>query len=142
MNIAVYCGATPGNCKSFSRGAALLGTEIARQGHTLVYGGSQCGLMGVVANAALAAGGRVTGVLPNIPLIQAGRHPGLTEYLDTETLADRRTAMLHRANACIALPGGLGTLDEITEILALSRLGVNPKPCVFYNIDGFYQPLQ
>lgn len=142
MNIAVYCGSTSGKKESYTIGAMALGVWIAEQGHTLVYGGANSGLMGTVANAVLANGGRVIGVLPDVPLIQSKRHPGLTEYISTADMAGRKNKMMELADAYVALPGGPGTLDEISDILALSKLGMDEKPCVLFDIDGFYQPFR
>lgn len=141
MKIAVYCGSSPGTAEKFTKAAALLARRIGEK-HTLVYGGSNTGLMGTIADEALAAGGKVIGVQPNVPLIRARRHMGLTEYIDTETMAERRTAMIGLADAFVALPGGPGTLDEISEVLALTRLGILDKPCVFLDVDGYYAPMR
>lgn len=142
MHIAVYCGSTSGKKESFTIGAMALGVWIAEHGHTLVYGGANSGLMGTVANAVLANGGKVIGVLPDVPSIQSKRHPGLTEYINTKDMADRKSKMIALADAYVALPGGPGTLDEISDVLALARLGIDEKPCVLYDIDRFYQPLK
>lgn len=140
MNVAVYCGSTPGVAKVYCDTAAALAKAIAEK-HTIVYGGSNTGLMGIIADSALAAGGKVIGVQPDVPLIRARRHPGLTEYIDTPTMAERRTQMIRLSDAFIALPGGPGTLDEISEVLTLLRLRIIDKPCVFYNVNGYYDPL-
>lgn len=142
MNIAVYCGSTSGKKESYTIGAMALGVWIAEHGHTLVYGGANSGLMGTVANAVLANGGKAIGVLPDVPLIQSKRHPGLTEYINTADMAERKNKMIQLSDAYVALPGGVGTLDEISDILALSKLGIDEKPCVLFDIDGFYQPFR
>lgn len=143
MNVAVYCGSSAGNREAYLAQAAELGEKIAEHGHTLVYGGSNTGLMGAVADGALAVGGRVVGVQPgNVPLIQSRRHPGLTENLETGTMAERRSKMIELADAYIALPGGVGTLDEISEVLVLQHLGLIDAPIVFVDTDGYYQPLR
>lgn len=142
MNIAVYCGSSDGNRKNYLGDAAALGKWIGGHGHTLVYGGSQGGLMGAAADAVLASGGKVIGVQPNVPLIKARRHPGVTEYIETETMAERKSVMIARADAFVALPGGLGTLDEITEILSLQSLKIVDAPIVFVNTEGYYEPVK
>lgn len=142
MNIAVYCGSSAGNQEAYAAGARALGKMIAEHGHTLVYGGSNTGLMGAVADAALDAGGRVIGVQPNVPLIQSRKHPRLTENIETETMAERRSKMIELADAYVALPGGIGTLDEISEVMVLQHLGIVDAPIVFVDTDGYYQPLR
>ena len=142
MKIAVYCGSRMGNSTQFAEGALRLGTQIGQNHHELVYGGSTSGLMGIVADAALAAGAHVIGVVPNIPSIVARKHPGLSEYFYTESLGDRKVKMMELADAYIALPGGVGTLDEVTDIISLARLRMNLKPCILFNIDHFYDPLR
>ena len=138
MNITVYCGSSVGNKEIFVRKCAELGRWIGENGHTLVYGGANAGIMGAVADAVLAAGGRVTGVLPNVPLILGRRHPGLTECILTETVAERKMKMIDLADAFIALPGGIGTIDEITEVISLASLGIVTKPIVFFDTDAYY----
>lgn len=142
MNIAVYCGSGFGGSDEFEKSAKLLGEWIGKSGHTLIYGGANKGLMGAVADATLNAGGKVTGVLPNVPLILSRRHKNLTEYVLTETMAERKTEMINRSNAFVALPGGVGTLDEITEILSLQSLNIINAPIVFYNTNGYYEPMK
>ena len=142
MNIAVYCGSVSGNKEQFEKGARALGTWIGEHGHTLVYGGAQGGLMGIVADAVLEHGGTVTGVLPAVESIQKRRYPGLTAYIETKDMAERKAKMIELSDAYVALPGGPGTLDEITDVISLARLGIEDKPCVLLDIDGFYQPLK
>lgn len=142
MRIAVYCGSTPGNDSVFINSAKALGLWMGRNGHELVYGGSNTGLMGAVADGVLEAGGRVTGVVPNVPLIMRRVHSGITECIFTETMAERKTKMIELAEAFIALPGGIGTIDEITEIISLSSLGIVNAPVVFFNVNGYYEPMR
>lgn len=142
MKIAVYCGSTTGDRASYMQKAYELGKWIADNGHTLVYGGSNTGLMGAVADGAIDGNGRVIGVQTNIPLIQSRKHAALTESIETATMAERKEKMMELADAYIALPGGIGTLDEITEILCLRSLGVADGPIVFYNADGYYEPMR
>lgn len=142
MNIAVYCGSASGNRPSFTEGAKALGSWIAQNGHTLVYGGSRTGLMGATADAVLAGGGKVIGVIPDVKLIQERRHPGLTECIETKDMAERKQKMIELADAYVALPGGPRTLDEISEVICLARLGIENKACVLFDTDGYYQALK
>ncbi|MBO7354308.1 MAG: TIGR00730 family Rossman fold protein [Lachnospiraceae bacterium] len=142
MNIAVYCGSSTGNDQRFLEAAQTLGEWIGKNGHTLVYGGASKGLMGAVADAVLKAGGRVIGVLPKVILIQERKHPWLSECIETETMAERKMKMIELADAFIALPGGIGTLDEITEVMSLASLGITKNPIVLFDVDGYYQPFK
>ncbi|MBR4234675.1 MAG: TIGR00730 family Rossman fold protein [Clostridia bacterium] len=142
MNVAVYCASSAGQDPGYINSARELGALLAKRGHTVVYGGSEGGLMGALADAALSAGGHVTGVLPDVKRILARRHPRLTEYIYTDTLASRRTKMIGLVQAFIVLPGGLGTLDEITEVMSLASLGIINAPAAFINTLGYYEPLR
>lgn len=142
MNITVYCGSTPGNREIYRQEAAALGRWIGEQGHTLVYGGSNTGMMGAVADAVLAAGGQVIGVIPDVEMIRKRRHPGLTEVIFTDTVSERRSRMIELGDAFIALPGGIGTLDEMTEVISLSQLEIIRKPIIFFNTEGYYEPMR
>ena len=139
MNIAVYCGSASGNRPSFTEGAKALGSWIAQNGHTLVYGG---GIYTSVVDAAKKVGGKVIGVIPDVKLIQERRHPGLTECIETKDMAERKQKMIELADAYVALPGGPGTLDEISEVICLARLGIENKACVLFDTDGYYQALK
>lgn len=142
MKIAVYCGSGAGKKEAYTIGAVALGMWMAQEGHTLVFGGTRGGLMGTIANSVISNGGKAIGVLPQIESIQKRRHQYLTEYIETKDMAERKQKMIEIADAYIALPGGPGTLDEISDVIALARLRINQKPCVLYNIDGYYQPLE
>ncbi len=142
MNIVVYCGSTSGNNEKFTDSARKLGKWIGESGHTLVYGGASEGLMGAVSDSTLEAGGKVIGVLPDVPQIQERKHQDLTEYIETATMAERKAKMIELADAFVALPGGIGTLDEITEVMALGSLDITTCPIVFFNTDGYYQPFK
>lgn len=142
MKIAVFCASATGTRPGYVRAAAALGEALAAHGHTLVYGGARTGLMGALADAALAGGSEVVGVLPDVPLILSRRHPGLTSCVTTATMAERKAKMIELADAFVALPGGPGTLDEVSEILSLQRLGLLDGPCALYDVDGFYEPLR
>ncbi len=142
MKIAVYCGSTAGNQTAYAEAAYALGQWMGENGHELVYGGSSTGLMGAVADGVLSRGGSVTGVVPDVPAIKKRVHPRLTKLIETDTVAVRKTRMIELAEAYIALPGGLGTLDEITEILSLQSLDLAAGPVIFYSMNGYYAPLQ
>lgn len=141
MNIAVYCGSNPGTNPRFEKAAHQIGTWIARQGHTLVYGGSSVGLMGVVSKAALAEGGLVYGVEPRF-FIEAGvAQHDLTKLYVVETMSERKAKMIELSDVFITIPGGVGTLEEVSEIMSRIRLGLGPNECYFLNLDGFYDAL-
>ena len=142
MKIAVYCGSASGSELEYMAAARALGDWIGRNGHELVYGGSNTGLMGAVADAVLAHNGKVIGVLPDVPLIHERRHPGLSEYYLTDTMSERKDKMIELSDAYIALPGGFGTLDEISDVLCLNRLQLIRKPSVLVNTKGFYEPVR
>lgn len=142
MNIAVYCGSNPGTNPRFEQAAHQLGTWIAHQGHTLVYGGSAVGLMGTVSKAALAEGGLVYGVEPRF-FIEAGvAQHDLSKLYVVETMSERKAKMIELSNVFITLPGGVGTLEEVSEIMSRIRLGLGPNECYFLNLDGFYDALE
>lgn len=142
MNIAVYCGSSSGNDEKFIESAKQLGSWIGKSGNTLIYGGANKGLMGAIADSVLENGGQVTGVLPNVPQILARRHTGLTECIQTSSMAERKSKMIELADAFVALPGGIGTLDEISEVLSLASLDVISGPIVLYSVDGYYEPFR
>ncbi len=142
MNIVVYCGSSSGIGTGYMEAARTLGKWIGESGNTLVYGGACKGLMGAVSDATLEAGGKVIGVLPDVPQIQARRHQGLTEYIDTSSMAERKARMIELADAFVALPGGIGTLDELTDVLSLSSLDITACPIVLFDKDGYYQPFK
>ncbi len=140
--IAVFCGSNFGVAPAYKEAAAALGREIAARGLTLVYGGTTKGLMGVVADAALADGGSVVGVI-NRRLHERGHmHQGLTRHEVAANMRERKARMGELADAFIALPGGLGTLEELLEAATLTQLGDHIKPCAALDVGGFYQPLR
>ena len=141
-SICVYCGSRRGAQPSYSNTAQRLGQEIAKRGMRLVYGGGQVGLMGVVADAALAAGGEVVGVIPkHLENWEVGHH-GLSELHVVGSMHERKQMMFELSDGFIALPGGIGTLDETFEILTWRQLRVHDKPLVILDDDGFWRPLQ
>lgn len=142
MNIAVYLGSGEGKREIFRQAAQELGAWIGRNGHVLIYGGSDMGLMGVLANAVLAEQGKVIGVEPRFFVEEKVQHSGITELIVTETMAERKQKMMELADAFVAFPGGIGTLEEIAEVMTLSKLGRITKPFCFLNIDGYYEPFR
>ena len=139
--IAVFCGSSVGAEPAFTAAARAVGLEVARRGWTLVYGGGSVGLMGVLADAALAAGGRVVGVIPRFLYEWEVGHDGLTELEIVGSLTERKVRMGVLANAFLTLPGGIGTLDELFEALSWSQLGLDVKPNGLLNVDGYYDDL-
>jgi len=140
-SICVFCGSSLGNDPIYQQMAEATGQAIASQGQTLVYGGGRSGLMGVVANSALQAGGRVIGVIPEALVDRELAHTGLTELHIVKNMHERKTKMAELSDAFVALPGGAGTLEEIFEQWTWSQLGIHQKPCAFLNVDGFYDGL-
>jgi uncharacterized protein (TIGR00730 family) len=139
--ICVFCGARFGTNPGARELAASLGELLARERMTLVYGGGGVGLMGVLANAALAAGGKVVGVIPRFLLQREAGHPALDETVVVETMHERKLEMFERSDAIVVLPGGLGTLEEFFEVLSWRTLGLHTKPIVIVDIGGYWQPL-
>lgn len=142
MNITVYLGAGMGNDPAFARAARELGTWIGSQGHNLVYGGSHSGLMGVLADAVFAAGGRVTGVEPQVFIDAEFQHEGIDELIVTHDMAERKAKMIELGDAFIAFPGGTGTLEEIAEVMSAVSLGHLDAPCILYDLGGYYDDLK
>lgn len=140
-SICVFCGSSLGNDPIYQQMAEATGQAIAAQGQTLVYGGGRSGLMGVVANSALQAGGRVIGVIPHALVDRELAHTGLTELYVVNNMHERKTKMAELSDAFVALPGGAGTLEEIFEQWTWSQLGIHQKPCAFLNVVGFYDDL-
>jgi len=140
-SICVYCGASTGRGEAYVAAARAMGTALARRGLRLVYGGASVGLMGAVADAALAAGGEVVGVIPESLMKKELAHPGLTELVVTRSMHERKTVMADRADGFVALPGGIGTLEELFEIWTWAQLGFHRKPCGVLNVAGYYDRL-
>jgi len=139
--IAVFCGSSLGIKPEYAEAARQLGRLLAVQQRALIYGGGKIGLMGVLADATLAAGGRVIGVIPQLLLDKEVGHHGLTELRVVNTMAQRKEVMLELADACIALPGGIGTLDELFEVWTSAQLGIQVKPCGLLNMQGYFDGL-
>lgn len=141
MNITVYCGSHPGADEKYLKAATELGTWIGTNGHTLVYGGSSVGLMGAVSRAVLDAGGQVIGVEPQFFIDAGVAQHDLTELHVVNTMAERRTKMIELGQVFVAMPGGVGTLEEISEIMSRIRLNLTAAPCFLLSIDDYYRPL-
>lgn len=142
MNIAVYCGSSPHALPELKEAARILGTWIGESGNALVYGGSSIGLMGEVSAATLAAGGKAYGVEPEF-FIEAGvAQHDLTRLYVVDTMEERKAKMIELADVFVALPGGVGTLEEIAEIMSRIRLQMTPGPCYFLDLDGFYSGIR
>ena len=141
FSICVYCGSKPGDEAAFTESATQVGQWIAKHGGQLVYGGGRNGLMGLVADATLAAGGRVVGVIPRALVEKEWAHTGCTELHVVETMHDRKKLMAERADAFIALPGGIGTFEEFYEVWTWRQLGYHNKPIGLLNLNGYYDPM-
>ena len=150
MHIAVFCGSSMPRNKEIVEAAAALGRRIAREGHTLVYGGSNLGLMGVVSGAALQEGGRVVGVIPTFFSDDIIHSQPVSELVRVRSLAERKEYLIAHSDAFVALPGGIGTLDEVLEVMVANQLGLVRdrsganqslgKPMILLNLGGYYNP--
>ena len=140
-SLCVYCGSRTGLHPGYARAAREVGTLIGRLGWQLVYGGGRAGLMGVVADAALAAGASVIGVIPSSLMERELGHGGLTELHVVETMHERKRLMAERSDAFLALPGGIGTFEELFEVWTWRQLGYHDKPLGLLNVDGYYDAL-
>jgi uncharacterized protein (TIGR00730 family) len=139
--VCVYCGSGPGTNPRFVEAAIALGKELAANGVGLVYGGGSNGLMGAVANATLDAGGQVTGIIPSFLSKLENMLERVQELIVTDDMHERKRLMFERSDAFVALPGGIGTLEELVEQLTWQQLGRHQKPILIVNIDGFWEPL-
>jgi len=139
--ICVYCGSTFGVSADYAALAAGFGAACARRGLGIVYGGGSVGLMGALADAALAAGGEVTGVIPRAMIAEERAHRGLTRLIAVDTMHERKSQMVELADAFVALPGGIGTLEEIIEVFTWLQLGLLLKPVGLLNAAGYYDAL-
>ena len=140
-SIAIYCGSSKGFSKDYEATANAVGQRFAQQHIEIIYGAGNVGLMGVIANAALAASGKIVGVIPQFLKEWEVFHTGLTELIVTNTMHERKQIMADRADAFLILPGGFGTMDEFFEILTWKQLHLHQKPIGILNINGFYDPL-
>ena len=141
MRVCVFCGSNFGRLPEYRAAAAAFGTLLARQGIGMVYGGASVGLMGAVADAALAAGGEVVGVIPRLLADKELAHRGLSRLHVVGSMHERKAMMAELSDAFVALPGGAGTLEEIFEIWTWAQLGEHAKPCGLLNVAGFYDRL-
>jgi uncharacterized protein (TIGR00730 family) len=140
-SVCVFCGARDGHHPSMRLAAESAGTTIANAGLDLVYGGGRVGLMGAVADAALKAGGKVIGIIPEFLAVKEIEHKTLTKIHVVSSMHERKTKMAELSDAFVALPGGAGTLEEIFEQWTWAQLGIHSKPVGFLNVDGFYDPI-
>jgi len=139
--ICVFCGSSAGRNPAYRDAAEALGRLLAREGIGLVYGGSSVGLMTAVADAALAAGGEVIGVIPHSLVAKEIAHPGLSALHVVGTMHERKALMAELADGFVALPGGMGTFDEFFEVVTWAQLGIHVKPCGLLNVGGYYDRL-
>lgn len=143
MNIVVYLGANMAKNEIYNEMCRKLGEKIAENGHTLIYGGSKTGMMGLLADGAVSKGGKVIGVEPEFFVKQVLQHQGIDQLIVTDTMAERRSKMIELGDLFIAFPGGVGTLDEISEVMALRSLGlIGKKECIIFNFNHFYDDLK
>lgn len=141
MSVCVFCGSAPGVRPSYSAAARELGTALAQAGMTLVYGGGRLGLMGIVANAVLEGGGRVIGVIPRMLIEREAAHVNLTRQHVVNTMHERKMLMAEMSDAFVGLPGGMGTFDEMVEIVTWAQLGLHAKPVIVANIEDYFRPM-
>jgi uncharacterized protein (TIGR00730 family) len=140
-DVCVFCGSQPGNDPAYLEAARATGRLLAGAGIGLVYGGGRTGMMGAVADAAIEAGGRVVGIIPEPLKRREVGHTGLAELIVVRSMHERKQMMADRAGAFVMLPGGFGTFEEFCEILTWAQLGMHDKPCVLVNTKGYYAPL-
>jgi uncharacterized protein (TIGR00730 family) len=140
-SLCVFCGSSPGLVPAYASAARQFGSLIAQRGITLVYGGGDVGLMGEVANGALGSGGKVIGVMPRHLIEKEVAHRNLTELIAVSSMHERKMKMAELSDGFVAMPGGIGTLEEIFEAITWTQLGLQQKPCAFLNTAGFYTKL-
>lgn len=140
-NICVFAGSNLGTCNSYSDAAIDLCENFIKQNITMVYGGASIGLMGVMADYMVKNGGHIIGVIPKMLAAKEVAHGNLTELHVVENMHERKSLMYEKADAFIALPGGFGTLDEFFEVITWQQIQIQLKPCVLYNVDGYYNKL-
>ncbi|MPZ83857.1 MAG: TIGR00730 family Rossman fold protein [Actinophytocola sp.] len=141
MRVCVFCGSSPGTDPGYRAAATTVGRTLADRGVGLVYGGARVGTMGVVADAALAAGGEVTGVIPKALVDREVAHTGLSDLRVVADLHERKALMASLADAFLVLPGGVGTLEEFFEVFTWAQLGLHRKPIALLDVAGYYQPM-
>ena len=139
--VTVFCGSKPGNDTAYMKAAQELGLLLALRSINLIYGGGNKGMMGAVANACLGAGGKVVGIIPKLLLEWEAQHNGLSELIVTESMHARKLLLFDKCDAAIILPGGMGTMDELFEMLTWNNLGIHDKKVYILNINGYYDAL-
>lgn len=140
-SLGVFCGSSPGSDPAYAAAARELGVLLAERGIRLIYGGGDVGLMGEIADATLQAGGQVEGIIPNFLMEKEVGHRGLTRLHLVDTMHERKALMAELSDAFVAMPGGLGTMEEIFEVWTWLQLALHNKPCGLLNVAGFYDPL-
>ncbi|MBO6902284.1 MAG: TIGR00730 family Rossman fold protein [Rhizobiaceae bacterium] len=144
QSVCVYCGSSPGSSEIYPEAARTLGRAIAESGLTLVYGAGTRGIMGAVAEGAAQAGGKITGIIPRFLIRKEAdgvKPPNLDEFIVTEDMHARKHTMYEKSDSFVAMPGGIGTLEEVIEIMTWAQLGRHKKPIILANISGFWNPL-
>lgn len=142
MRITVYCGASLGNDEIYKNAAIEMGRWIVNNGHQLVYGGGKLGLMGIVSDTVMSEGGEVTGIITHFLTERELANEDITKLIKVDTMPERKKIMIDLGEVYIALPGGPGTLEEITEVVSWARIGQNSNPCIFFNINNYYEPIK
>lgn len=139
--LAVYCGSSTGDNPKYIEQAKILGREMVERDFHLVYGAGNVGLMGIIADEILRLGGEVVGVIPQHLVDMEVAHTGITELVITDTMHERKAIMADRSDGFIAMPGGIGTLEEVVEVMTWTQLGLHQKPIAFFNVEGYYSKL-
>ena len=142
MKITVFCGANNGRNEAYKENAMELGKWIATNNHTLVYGGGKVGLMGIIADTVLEKTSEVIGIMPQFLVDREISHTGITEFIIVDDMSERKTKLVDLGDVFIALPGGPGTLEEISQVISWVRVGKKDAPCILMNINGFYDFLE
>ena len=142
MRITIFCGANNGKSELYKENAIELGKWIANKNHTLVYGGGKIGLMGVIADTVLENSGEVIGIMPQFLVDREISHTGITEFVIVDDMSERKTQLVDLGDAFIALPGGPGTLEEISQVISWVRVGKKDAPCILMNVNGYYDFLE
>ena len=142
MKITVFCGANNGRNEAYKENAMEVGKWIATNNHTLVYGGGKLGLMGIIADTVLEKNSEVIGIMPQFLVDREISHTGITEFIIVDDMSERKTKLVDLGDVFIALPGGPGTLEEISQVISWVRVGKKDAPCILMNINGFYDFLE
>lgn len=142
MKITVFCGANNGRNEAYKENAMEVGKWIATNNHTLVYGGGKVGLMGIIADTVLEKNSEVIGIMPQFLVDREISHTGITEFIIVDDMSERKTKLVDLGDVFIALPGGPGTLEEISQVISWVRVGKKDAPCILMNINGFYDFLE